>query len=292
MGGVSAVSGRGTWPVDEGEPELDAPRTRNDTGKAIDHGGGVLKHVDVTPVYLGFFWGTSAGKQVRAHNDAAMADLVKNKGMTGIWAEYGAGKGTTSPSVTLPRLNPRQMTQEQIEALVKQEVRAGKLDTSNRERVFTFVLPPGCELVTQGGESSRQGLGGYHGSVKVGGHEVYYAAMAYPQRTGGGMNGIDFNGNSADDLSIAESHEITEAVTDPNVEVAERTNDVSWLGWYDDVTRWRGRTGKGEVGDIPVTNALLDGDRALKSVWGKSDGFAFQKEWSNKDNKAELAPEE
>ena len=35
MGGVSAVSGRGTWPVDEGDPELDAVRTRMDWKYAL-----------------------------------------------------------------------------------------------------------------------------------------------------------------------------------------------------------------------------------------------------------------
>ena len=50
--------------------------------------------------------------------------------------------------------------------------------------------------------------------------------------------------------------------------------------------------GKGEIGDIPVLNAELEGDSALKSVWGRRDGFAFQTEWSNQDGKAELAPDD
>jgi hypothetical protein len=49
--------------------------------------------------------------------------------------------------------------------------------------------------------------------------------------------------------------------------------------------------GKGEIGDIPVLNAELDGDATLQSVWGRGDdGFAFQTEWSNRDGKAELEP--
>jgi hypothetical protein len=46
--------------------------------------------------------------------------------------------------------------------------------------------------------------------------------------------------------------------------------------------------GKGEIGDIPVLNAELEGDFALRSVWGRRGGFAFQTEWSNRDGKAEL----
>ncbi len=290
---VGSIKGGAAWPVDtDGAVDAEAGGSARATGKLVDHGGSVLKHVDVTPVYLGSWWQTAAGKKLRAHNDAAMADLVKNKGMTGLWAQYGAGKGTSSPSVAMPTTNPKVLTQAQVEALLKKQVLAGHLDVSNKERVFTFVLPPGCELQDDGGSSSLNGMAGYHGSVKIAGREVYYAAMAYSQRTSAGLNGIDFDGNVGDDLSIAESHEITEAVTDPNVEAAIRSGDDRLLGWYDDVTRWGGRTGKGEIGDIPVINAEVAGDSDLSTVWGRTDGFAFQKEWSNRDGQAELRAEE
>jgi len=279
-----------------GVTEAGSGKTRVQSGQLVDHGGGVLAHVDVAPVYLGRYWSTKAGTADRKHNDAAMKDLVQNKGITGLWKEYGAGKGTASPSLQLPDQATPRMTQASLEALVKKQVQAGKFDTSNPQRVFMLVLPPGVELLGDGGATSHAGLGGYHGSVNVRGQEVYYAAIAYSQRTAEGMNGIDFTGKPADNLSIVESHEITEAVTDPNVEAAERENDVGRLGWYDDQTPWRvpgtsgENVGKGEVGDIPVLNAELSGDASLRSVWGRSGGFAYQKEWSNRDRKAELAP--
>jgi hypothetical protein len=263
-----------------------------DSGNAVDHGGKVLTHVDVAPVYLGAYWKTAAGTKDRTHNDAALADLVKNKGITGIWKQYRAGPGTTSASTLLPNA-PRRLTQEQLETLLKQQLAAGKLDASNPQRVFTFVLPPGCELVGEHGESSRHGVGGLHGSITEKGKQVYYAAVVYSQGSLFGTNGIDFTGKPQDNMSIAESHEVTEAVTDPDVELANRTHDTSKLGWYDDVTPWAHdgvlQVGKGEVGDIPVLNAELH-DRGLASVWGRSDGFAFQKEWSNEDGRAELEP--
>jgi hypothetical protein len=254
----------------------------------------VLTHVDVAPVYLGAYWNTVSGAKDRVHNDAALTDLVKNKGITGIWKQYGAGPGTTSASVQLPR-SARRLTQGQIEALLKQKVAAGKLDASNPQRVFTFVLPPGCELVGAQGESSKRGLGGFHGSITDKGRQVYYAAIVYSKGSLFGGNGIDFTGKPQDNISIAESHEVTEAVTDPDVELADRMHDRAKLGWYDDVTPWSHdgmpALGKGEIGDIPVLNAELH-DRGLDGVWGRSDGFAFQKEWSNKDGRAELEPKE
>ncbi|MFT3842628.1 MAG: hypothetical protein QM723_36900 [Myxococcaceae bacterium] len=263
------------------------------TGKLVDHGGKVLDKMDVTPVYVGDYWKTAPGQKIRAHNDAAMADLVKNPDVTGIWAQYGVGKATISPSLGLPMANPKSLSQDQIEALVKQQVLKGKFDISNHQRVFDLVLPPGCALIAGDGSSSHAGLGGFHGSVKVAGREIYYSAIANPEKVRNELpNSIDFNGNTADGLSIIESHELTEAATDPDVEVAERNNDLSKLAWYDDVTTWAGRRGKGEIGDIPILNAELGGDRKLATAWGYSDGFAYQKEWSNKDKKSELKPGE
>jgi hypothetical protein len=297
------IQDRAKWAGPSGDPTRAVPgvgvvsgQHEVRSGKLVDHGGRVLKHVDVTPVYVGRYWGTKAGKADRTFNDAALAALVKDPGMTGIWKEYRAGKGTTQASVEVPDMIRTRMTQSQVESLVEQQVLSGKFDTSNPERVFTLVMPPGCELTTEGGASSRHGLGGYHGSIQVRGKEVYYAAVAYSERRPGSLNGIDFTGNPRDNISIVESHEITEAVTDPDVERAERENDVGRLGWYDDVTPWRApgsadlMWGKGEIGDIPVLNADLSGDVSLKSVWGRAGDYAFQTEWSNRDNRAELSP--
>ena len=167
------------------------------------------------------------------------------------------------------------------------------------------MLPPGAVL-EDGGASSEHGLGGFHGSVEgPEGRTVYYAVVVYSQRTADGVNGIDFTGKPIDNVTITESHEITEVVTDPDIGKAIETGDPGFLAWYDDTTPivrrdgspllddWgRPMRGKGEIGDIPILNAELDGDEDLSSVWGRVEGFAFQTEWSNEDEKAELAPEE
>jgi hypothetical protein len=276
-----------------------------ETGHLTFHGGKVLRSPDVVPVYVGPYWQTPDGKHDLARNDAAMAALVKDPGQTAIWKEYGGGAGTTSASKVIPGATHRDWSKEDVEALVQAQVRAGNLDASDPERVFTLVLPPGATL-HDGEATSSAGLGGFHGHVTAAdGHPVYYAVVVYSQRTGDGvMNGIDFTGTPIDNVTITESHEITEAVTDPDVGLAIQTGNPRFLGWYDDTTPVRrrdgsavldpfGRTlrGKGEIGDIPVLNAELEGDAALESVWGRSDGFAFQTEWSNRDGKAELAPD-
>ncbi len=280
-----------------------AGATNVETGHLTFHGGKVLRSPDVVPVYVGGYWQTLQGRHERAQNDAAMAALVKDPGQTGLWREYGGGPGTTSPSKVLAAVSRRDFSKEDVEALVQAQVRSGAFDASDPERIFTLVLPPGATL-HDGEASSRSGLGGFHGNVTAkDGHPVYYAVVVDSQRTGSQVNGIDFTGTPIDNVTITESHEVTEAVTDPDVGLAIETGDPHLLGWYDDTTPVRRRDGtavldgmgrpmrgKGEIGDIPVLNAELEGDSALKSVWGRRGGFAWQTEWSNRDGKAELAP--
>ena len=301
-------------PVDPDRIELDDLRPRAkpgaggttdvETGHLTFHGGKVLASPDVVPIYVGEYWQTLPGKRDRARNDAAMAALVKDRGQTALWQEYGGGPGTTSRSKVLAGVEGERFTKEDVEALVAAEVREGHFDTSDPERVFTLVLPPGAVL-EDGGASSEHGLGGLHGNVETAdGRPVYYAVVVYSQRTAAGVNGIDFTGKPIDNVTITESHEITEVVTDPDVGQAIETGDPELLAWYDDMTPilrrdgsavlddWgRPMRGKGEIGDIPILNAELEGDEDLSSTWGRVDGFAFQTEWSNADGKAELAPE-
>ena len=276
-----------------------------ETGHLSFHGGKVLHSPDVVPVYVGAYWQTAQGRKDRARNDAALAALVKDPGQTAIWREYGGGPGTTSPSKVLGGASRAVYSKEDVEALVQSQVRAGAFDARDPERIFSLVLPPGAVLHDDGA-SSLAGLGGFHGNVSApDGHPVYYAVVVYSQRAGGRTNGIDFDGVPIDNVTITESHEITEAVTDPDVGLASQTGDARYLGWYDDTTpvlrrdgspvldgSGRPMRGKGEVGDIPILNAELEGDTTLKTTWGRRDGFAFQKEWSNEDGKAELAGSE
>lgn len=113
------------------------------------------------------------------------------------------------------------------------------------------------------GVDSRHGLGGFHGSYTDAntGKQVYYAVLAYADE----RNGLQFTENSVDNITIAASHEWTEAVTDPDVNAGK-------LGWYD--------RNYGEIGDIPVNLGY-----PIEQLWGRVDGCAVQKEWSNAKNK-------
>ena len=74
-------------------------------------------------------------------------------------------------------------------------------------------------------------------------------------------------------------HELNEARTDPDVEDANRTGDLSKVGWYANVDHG------GEIGDIPMNEAGAHLSLVFKEI-DLADGSGtvpVQLMWSNKD---------
>ena len=198
----------------------------------------------------------------------------------------------------------REFSKEDVEALVEAQVRAGNLDASDPERVFTLVLPPGATL-RDGEASSTEGLGGFHGNVTArDGHPVYYAVVVYSQRSGERVNGIDFSGTAIDNVTITESHrdhrggdQFRRGARNPDrrspLPRLVRRNDAGPPSAMErpcstpSGTGWR----PPKIGDIPVLNAELKGDSALESVWGPATSSRSQTDEQPGPEKAELAPE-
>ena len=233
-----------------------------------NRGGSVLSKPVINNIYLGDYWNTTAGKTVASQNDAYAKDIEQSSYM-GVLAQYGVGKGSFAGSTVVPAATPAKITESDIQSIVKKAIASGT-QSSDPQAIHTVILPPGTVLSDSDGDSSTDGLGGYHGSYAgPDGQPVYYAAIVYGQ----GKNGIDFDGKPSDAISIVESHEWSEAETDPDVNSPIKGKK---LGWYNDAN--------GEVGDEAL-DAL-----PLKSVYGTVDGFKVQKEWSNKDQAFETAP--
>ncbi len=260
-------------PDDKGVHGAGPSSGANGGPQLVKNPGKILTKPGIDNIYLGSYYNTTQGKSDTSHQDAAAKAWVTS-GNEAVLKQYGVGTGTFNGShVVVPSKTPRTYTASQVEALVKQQIAAGKSPVGD-QIIHTVYLPPGTVL-KDGSATSQQGLGGFHGSYTDSktGKEVYYAVIAYSK----GSNGIDFNGNPQDNNSIVASHEWSEAATDPDVGLVNRTGNGNKLGWYDN--------NFGEVGDIPIN---ISNDPNLRDVWGKEGGFAFQKEWSNKDNRPML----
>jgi hypothetical protein len=243
------------------------PSAAQSSHTATYHGGPVLKNPVYVPIYYGQYWSTTAGKADAAHNDAFAKEFGKSEG-NAILHQYGVGDGSFGGSTTVNVANPKKVTESQVQKIVKDQLAKGTVKP-NAQGIYTVMLPPNTVLDAGGGVTSKNGLGGFHGSYNdANGKKVYYAVIAYSK----GNNGIDFTGKAQDNLSITESHEWREASTDPDV-------NNGTLGWYNDQEN-------GELDDLAMQFLPLN------QVWGKdAAGFAVQKEWSNKDQKFELKPD-
>jgi hypothetical protein len=233
----------------------------------VDHHGKVLTKPLFASIYLGNFWKTKKGTAEKTYYDNFAKDVVQSK-YADIWREYRGGRGKfVGSTVSSTPAAPRQINHREIQSIVATEIKSATIAQPNGQTVYTVYLPPNTTLIAPNGATSRDGLGGYHGSFDLpNGKRAYYAAIAYSTNS----NGINFTGKAKDNNTIVASHEWTEAVTDPDVNNGK-------LGWYDN--------SYGEIGDIPI-NMGMD----LVDLYGYVDGYAVQKEWSNKDGKAEIVP--
>ncbi len=222
------------------------------------YGGRILEEPKFVSLYAGDFWSTGQGASQREKLDRCSASVPSGDHAT-VWQEYGVSPGEFKGSARVPLHRPYPVvTERDIRTMVASAIKQSAVAIPDGETVYTVFLPPKVAL-TDGYADSRNGMGGYHGSYRdeKTGRKVYYAAIAYADKG----NGVQFTTRPVDNMSIAASHEWTEAVTDPDVNAGK-------LGWYS--KRF------GEVGDIPITLGY-----PLSELWGRIDGCAVQKEWSN-----------
>ena len=99
--------------------------------------------------------------------------------------------------------------------------------------------------------TSMEGLGGYHGSVELGGGNATYYAVGVYSDEGNGIVAFD---KPWKNVVATFYHEPNEARTDPDVEQVNATGNGSFLGWYS-------QSGQGEIGDLPIN--LCQGDLGL-----------------------------
>ena len=259
----------------------------------VDHGGRTFPSLDYVSFFLGGSgqWSASDVKAI----DAALAGAMTDPGLNEIMGQYFGGKPpTTSPhqSQVLAVQPPRRTDKTAVERIVAQLQSGGHLSQLDRGRtVVNLMLPAGTVLSDSGGAHKRQGLdeeaadslhglGGFHGSLHLGGGVTYYAVGVFSQRLNGGQeNGIVAFDEPWKNVVATFYHELNEARTDADVEDAIRAGDDpkadALLGW----TSAQGF----EIGDFPVFEAGSDLGLVFKEVQLGAGGTApVQLMWSNR----------
>ena len=170
-------------------------------------------------------------------------DMLTNAG-------YRVGRGTSSTgaidNISLSKTSG--ITDASIRSDIQAMINSNQLQTPDANRLYVVYVEPGV-VVYNGSTSSVNTFLGYHGAF--GGKtatgaaaDIHYAVLPYP----GGVNPSPSSQGFAsafDELTTVVSHEVAEAVTDPNV-------NYKALGWYDDQLN-------GEIGDLTRQTVVWSG---------------------------------
>jgi hypothetical protein len=230
---------------------------------ATYRGGALLQHVQVSTLFMGQAWQSSP--YTKPINEFFRTLFADGRYMNNL-AQYSAGgyqigNGSLVATTTDHRPAAAKVSDDEIRAEVALAIQYKALPPAGPDSLYVVYTAPGTVVVQSDGSDSVNNFAGYHGYVTDSPVGAFaYAVVAYPQQ-------------DTYELTACASHELAEAVTDPQV-------NAGTLGWYDD--------SNGELGDIPVSMfyaGILDEAGYLDLLTG-SDGtqYVAQKIWSNRDN--------
>jgi hypothetical protein len=243
------------------------------------YGGNLLQNVQVIQV----LWGTgsylSGVNSVAAPSMGSFFSNVVASSYLDWLNEYGVATAAAPPSTQKigrgsfvgsfqisPALNNNGgvITDAQIQTELVKQITAGVLPAPGPSTYYAIFFPHGHTL-TQGGTSSCVGGGfcAYHGTLANGAATVRYGVHPDMQAGSGCDTGCG-SGTPFGNATAVASHELAEAITDPDVGLATVVGPP--LSWYDSVN--------GEIGD------LCNGGQGTLTG---SDGLVYtvQEEFSN-----------
>jgi hypothetical protein len=229
------------------------------------HGGPVIGSVEVVPIYWGAAWAVGTNAQLASQLDGFF-DFIVTSSYMDLLHEYSTastaiqhGRRLTSAHVSdsepgTVTASGRQVTDAQIQTALQGWIANQTVPATTANTLYFVFLPPNVVSVSFGSESCvAGGFCGYHDRIG----NVYYAVIPYVN-----CPGCVFSGQFLDTLTEVSSHELAEAITDPELNA-----------WWDPVT------GPGdEIGDI--CNRQTTG----------LGGFVVQTEWSNAQQACVIAP--
>jgi hypothetical protein len=228
-------------------------------------GGGVLPNVEVQNVYYGSDWyNNPTYYQQTGALDAFSKSIVNSSYMDMLNnAGYGVGRGTaTQGTILLANVNKNYyLTDSQIRQSLQSMISNNQVAAPDANRVYVVYVEDNVAVMNDhdNNSTSQSNFLGYHmafAGTDASGRpaDVHYAVVTYPGGSVG--NGQVPNMSTFDSLTAVTSHELSEAVTDPNIR-------YKGLGWYD--------AQKGEIGDIVAGQCVYLNGYAVQKESDKND---------------------
>jgi hypothetical protein len=243
-------------------------------------GGPVISNVQIVDV----LWGPNVNKTVANNMPNYLSALVKSAWLAWL-CEYntlGKSKPTSNQVIGLgnfvgqktivPFNKKKVLSDKEIQVELTKQLNAGNLPKPKNDAegrtltMYVIEFPHDIFISSQGGSCAPNGFCGYHSAMKYKGKPLIYSV----QPDFGPGSGCDVgcgNGTMLQNQQSTHSHEIAEAITDPDGPFATSINFP--VGWYD--------RANGEIGDICSLQ------QAQITVAGQK--ITVQKLWSNSQNK-------
>jgi hypothetical protein len=257
------------------------------SGNLKYYGGHVISNVEVVPV----MWGSSVSSDVVGGAQKFYGDLVASPyidwlgeydtvGLMGA-ADQKAGsnqrihRGTAQAAVTIkPSITSKSITDAQIQKELLAQLASGALPAphvaadGSVDTVYMFSFAAGVAVSDFGGQDVCSGACAYHWTVSVPGIAAGVPYGVLPDCSGSKTNYCSL-GKVFDTFTGDASHELVEAITDPECGLVTTQAASRPLGWFDP----NAANEEGEVADI-----CLSDPNAFTSYLG----YTVQANWSQR----------
>jgi hypothetical protein len=210
-------------------------------------GGNLLPQVQAQALFLGNEFSSAPANTETATLDAFLKDVTGGPYLQALArAGYNVGPG----SAVAGAVDPTSLTVGStisdafIRARLQADVTSGLLRAPNANTLYVVYVEPDVAVNLGFGQgTTQQGILGYHTAfVGANGAPIRYAVVVSPG--GAARNSVLPEATTAlDQLTAVTSHELAEAVTDPDIN--SNVNNGR-LGWFDPQ--------RGEIGDVEENN--------------------------------------
>jgi hypothetical protein len=211
---------------------VDSPRAASASIPHLDYyGGPIISQVQVYAV----FWGSHVNSKVRigiggfytAITGSALFDWLTeyNTTIPSLDGSPGTNQtlqhGSFAGTITIAPSNTRRLlSDDDIQAEIAQQIQAQVLPAPTADTLFAIYFPPGFIIDDGTGHLSCHDFCAYHSTMASSPHDLYYAVVPDFGKGSGcdlgcGTDPIRFN-----NVTAVSSHELIEAVTDPEVGLA------------------------------------------------------------------------
>jgi hypothetical protein len=228
------------------------------------HGGAVLANVGVEALFLGSEWATDPSLAAQTGQVGTFLQFLTNSTFMDMLgrAGYGVGRGAYLDGHVDPAPLAATVSDTQIQGTLAASIVNGSLGAPDANRLYFVFVEPGLNVTTWFGTSADDFYGYHSAFLGPTGVAVNYAVVPYPTAPNGPYPHL----SPFETLTKVSSHELAEAVTDPQGDGFGRT------AWYDDT--WRDPTSGtrgGEIADITDRVFVDLGGYVVSGVAGRHD---------------------